>query len=1255
MKALRTFRWLAAAAIALSVASCNAGVQTKPLTPTEQARRDGPTSSDPEVVGRWLLTELISPDSDAQRADKARKRLAELQGEGLWASLARGLDAEAHGRPEESARAYFALLRAARTSRDPIAPMAGWYATNRILRLRNATQMLWSDAKPFVLTAMEHPGSLGWRARGELVEWWAREAYRDAHKDLLDELAERHGCRAEVRLAGPFGRGVPADRHRSFEAEKPGRWPLRFTPDPFQPHIVPRVLQTEQRGCEVSADEPVHEGMFYAETFFELQGAQDVLIAVQGARALFVDDVMVLERDPRVWGVWPSFGVLLHLEPGRHRLVAKVEHPATSVRLQRRDGTPLETTTSADPSAPYVKTPPKKLHDPNILNRYIRNGDVVRPKDDVAIFLAAYLAHVEGQDDVGSVLMEPLVSRIEVAGPVALAQQAFLVANDPAFPEGAGRDLARELHLAVLERDPTIWRSRHWVTVDGARKRGVAIVAGELRELYDAYPQVTGIGQQLLSVYEELGWPAERTALVQDMAKRFPEDVEVLTNLVGVLEATGRRDEADKVVAKIREMDPDSEIEMDRALQRRDYERAIAELERLGRLRPDRKVVVERIAAVMKRAGLKQESFEALERALEENPRSASDRLTLADARFAAGNHAALRMAVADAIEAGADTTDLENAIELIEGRTELEPFRVDGRKVIEEFERVGGHMDAAAVRVLDYGVTWVNRDGTSRLLEHEIVRVQSQDAIRTMAEQRIPRGLLLRVRVVKKDGQVLEPEFVADKPTLTMPHLEIGDYIETEWITPLHGDAHGGTSYLGPHWFFREQDIGYWRSEFVVVSPKGRDLIIETNGAVPEPTVDESGPTVVRRWRVDKSPAALVEPGAVPIRELLPNVRIGWGISLERRLHNLVDTFEDQSVPDPRLRRIARRIVKGIPESDTDERAKRVYRWVLANIEQGRERDGRRIVIGRSGDLGFGFLYLTRLLNIPTDIAVVENGLAQPPKGPISEAEAFNNFVIRLRTNRGERWLTVRDRFTPFGYLPAQLRGQEGYLLVQDTPKVKTSTEGSFDGVVYEGQGEIRPTGSASLALSRRFVGKYAIGVRGSIEQVPEAQLHDAVESQLLAKDLPGASLVKVEVLDRDDLDKPLTLEMQTEIPDFARRAAGGLVLSPPFNPTLSNLATLPSRQTTLLLGEASRVEIHLRMKLPEGARVTTPLANVELRNGNRSVLVRDRLEGDVLVLDRVVDLPAARIRPEDYGEFQAFARAADSAILREIRIELR
>ena len=131
--------------------------------------------------------------------------------------------------------------------------------------------------------------------------------------------------------------------------------------------------------------------------------------------------------------------------------------------------------------------------------------------------------------------------------------------------------------------------------------------------------------------------------------------------------------------------------------------------------------------------------------------------------------------------------------------------------------------MDGNAARVLDYAATWVHPDGSSEMLEHEILRIQSQEAIGAGGRAGAPTGLVLRLRVIKPDGTVLEPEPVAGKPTLSMPHLEIGDYVEMEHIAPTAGDGQKGKRFRGPHWFFREPDKGYWRSEFVIDHAEGQ------------------------------------------------------------------------------------------------------------------------------------------------------------------------------------------------------------------------------------------------------------------------------------------------------------------------------------------------------------------------------------------------------------------------------------------------
>ena len=64
----------------------------------------------------------------------------------------------------------------------------------------------------------------------------------------------------------------------------------------------------------------------------------------------------------------------------------------------------------------------------------------------------------------------------------------------------------------------------------------------------------------------------------------------------------------------------------------------------------------------------------------------------------------------------------------------------------------------------------------------------------------------------------------------------------------------------------------------------------------MPAPVVTEDGALVTRRWRVDRSPAVPEEPGAAPIQEYLPNVRIGWGISLDDTLGRMVDAVSDEN-----------------------------------------------------------------------------------------------------------------------------------------------------------------------------------------------------------------------------------------------------------------------------------------------------------------------------------------------------------------------
>jgi hypothetical protein len=142
--------------------------------PVSALREAGASSKDPEEVGRWLLGELVSSGGSTKQAANARRRLDSLGGRGLYASMARGLDSASHGELGKVSAAYLDALLAARDSRDARTPLFAWLAAHDAAGFQHASPDFWQRHHDKVEGLLRNPGRIGWRARLELAEWWAR-------------------------------------------------------------------------------------------------------------------------------------------------------------------------------------------------------------------------------------------------------------------------------------------------------------------------------------------------------------------------------------------------------------------------------------------------------------------------------------------------------------------------------------------------------------------------------------------------------------------------------------------------------------------------------------------------------------------------------------------------------------------------------------------------------------------------------------------------------------------------------------------------------------------------------------------------------------------------------------------------------------------------------------------------------------------------------------------------------------------------
>jgi malate dehydrogenase (oxaloacetate-decarboxylating)(NADP+) len=217
------------------------------------------------------------------------------------------------------------------------------------------------------------------------------------------------------------------------------------------------------------------------------------------------------------------------------------------------------------------------------------------PDDDVEAFLAGFVAAIEGQHDVASVLVERLVADQETATPIALTTAAAFAEKDPIFPDGDARDLGRLLREKAAAKDHKLYFPRLWLLGEKAEKSAPE-AARDVRAMVDEFPEVPEIPRFLATIYGRLGWRAERTQVIKALLERFPEDRSALESSIAVSEEGGKIKEADELAKRLVATHPDSEIELDRAIARHDYTAALAELKRLGERRPDRRDIAERIA-----------------------------------------------------------------------------------------------------------------------------------------------------------------------------------------------------------------------------------------------------------------------------------------------------------------------------------------------------------------------------------------------------------------------------------------------------------------------------------------------------------------------------------------------------------------------------------------------------------------------------------------------------------------------------------
>jgi hypothetical protein len=434
---------------------------------------------------------------------------------------------------------------------------------------------------------------------------------------------------------------------------------------------------------------------------------------------------------------------------------------------------------------------------------------------------------------------------------------------------------------------------------------------------------------------------------------------------------------------------------------------------------------------------------------------------------------------------------------------------------------------------------------------------------------------------------------------------------------------------------------------------------IIDPRGAAPATEERVDGALRVLRWRVQESRPRTIEPGSVSAREFLPSVLWGWNASWEGYVESLRDVLADRELRDPEHEVLARRLA-GESGATVEQRARRIYHWVLENIEDADEPFGQAatMVHSRTGNRARVLAYLLHLAGIDAEIALARSFGSDRVVGALADEETFAFLCVRMHGTAGPLWLWPGTRGAPFGFLPLEpaIRGQEALILdatAERTHVGDAPSEG--DSVHAEADVHLDGEGGAHVEVVERFEGANAVAWRAQLESVPPAQLEDVFSRQYIAQIVPGARMSSLEIGGRNDPEQPLTLHYEFDVRRLGRLEESAQLLGPLYPIHLANnFAPLARRSTTQIVPGGAR-DILVRLHLPEGAAAPSlPEAHEELGPHGFRATWSARSDAGIITIERSLRMGRARIEPEQYEDFARFCRHWDEVESRELRISL-
>lgn len=850
---------------------------------------------------------------------------------------------------------------------------------------------------------------------------------------------------------------------------------------------------------------------------------------------------------------------------------------------------------------------------------------------------------------------------------LGLVTVAHLEELDPMQPTALGRERARPLLSRIVRDQPNAARAR-------MRLASLLRQQDKSREallLLAAAPKGTTDPARLLAyarieLYLDLGWRALAAREAQSLCREHPRWVaawQLLYRLSRMEHAAPLLSEA---AGRLRELDASSLALAELLATQGKIPEALAELERVDKVTGGRSTARE--SQWLRLAGSEEKARTRLIRHLAAAHWDPERRIALADVLVALGQREEAARLLSEGLATHPEHLDYRRALAALSRPHPLHAHRVDGLAAIAAYRKAAWSPGARPVHVLDRAAMRVMPSGARLVLTHQIVHLRTKEDVHGYAEVRLPHEAeVLTLRTVKADGSTREPEDLTGKQTVSLPDVDVGDFIEAEYVSASPAEPWwrpGG--FFGGQFFFQSVSAHYFRSELVVVTEPGHPLTLSPTGGAPTPVESTQDGLRVLKLTANRVERLEPEPLSTHLAGILPSVQMGAQVRWQDFLAQRRELVWGQAAVTHHVRTIAKEVCQGPP----GDRARRAFAWVQANIE---ERGGLGVsaaatAAGRSGSR----LNLLAALFAACGFKDVRTHLVwarhlEHQAGIMPPVQSFSQAVLGVTVpGEGHVLLLPQLQQTPFGYLPPAFQGALAVTVERPgEPPRRLPENPKADAHETRLKVMLRKDGSAVISGEDHLSGLVGVQLRAAHRSVPQKRLRQALEQSFFARHFAGATLTMLSFEHASDPDKPLVLRYRLEVPALALAVGNRLILETPFFPTRlgRQFGALPTRRLPLQLGPVGPRRVTVDIEAPAGYALSEEPTQINIQSTKGPVAVTAQSTRKPVAVDtpygqlrltlartktgarmvRSLHVPYRVVPPADYARFTAVAAGLD------------